>query len=121
MTQIAAMEEPGRMKIKRWRRVYDVLLKTGVITTEEIMQIAGVSYKEVWQIIMDLTYQCPLYRVSAGVYKLLTDKDMQEYENLQDKVIGERRICRLQMACAQLETDRVLSCGRLVCRRQMSF
>ena len=88
MTQIAAMEEPGRMKIKRWRRVYDVLLKTGVITTEEIMQIAGVSYKEVWQIIMDLTimdltYQCPLYRVSAGVYKLLTDKDMQEYENLQ--------------------------------------
>ena len=32
---------------------------------------------------MALTYQCPLYEVSAGVYKLLTDKDMQEYENLQ--------------------------------------
>ena len=70
-------------KVKRWQPVYAALLKTGVITTEEIMQIAGVGYKEVWQIITDLTYQCLLYRVSAGVYKLLTDKDMQEYENLQ--------------------------------------
>ena len=66
-------------KVKRWQPVYAALLKTGVITTEEIMQIAGVGYKEVWQIITDLTYQCPLYRVSAGVYKLLTESDMEQF------------------------------------------
>ena len=67
------------MKTKRWQPVYAALLKKGVITTEEIRQIAGVSYNEVWQIIMDLTYQCPLYRVSTGVYKLLTESDMEQF------------------------------------------
>ena len=28
---------------------------------------------------MDLTYQCPLYRVSPGVYKLLTESDMEQF------------------------------------------
>ena len=60
-------------KVKRWQPVYAALLKTGVITTEEIMQIAGVGYNDVEHILMALTYQCPLYEVSAGVYKLLTD------------------------------------------------
>ncbi len=69
----------SRMKTKRWQPVYAALLKKGVITTEEIRQIAGVSYNEVWQIIMDLTYQCPLYRVSTGVYKLLTESDMEQF------------------------------------------
>ena len=54
------------MKAKRWQPVYTALLKKGVITIEEIRQIAGIGYNEVWQIIMDLTYQCPLYRVSPG-------------------------------------------------------
>ena len=34
-------------KVKRWQPVYAALLKTGVITTEEIMQIAGVGYNDV--------------------------------------------------------------------------
>lgn len=66
-------------KVKRWQPVYTALLKKGVITTEEIRQIAGIGYNEVWQIIMDLTYQCPLYRVSPGVYKLLTESDMEQF------------------------------------------
>ena len=56
------------MKAKRWQPVYTALLKKGVITIEEIRQIAGIGYNEVWQIIMDLTYQCPLYRVSPGQF-----------------------------------------------------
>ena len=67
------------MKIKRWQPVYEALLKKGVITTEEIRQIAGVGYNGVDHILMDLTYQCPLYRVSTGVYKLLTESDMEQF------------------------------------------
>ena len=66
-------------KVKRWQPVYAALLKTGVITTEEIRQIAGVGYNDVEHILMALTYQCPLYEVSAGVYKLLTESDMEQF------------------------------------------
>ena len=45
-------------KVKRWQPVYAALLKTGVITTEEIRQIAGVGYNDVEHILMALTYVC---------------------------------------------------------------
>ena len=48
-------------------------------TTEEIRQIAGVGYNDVEHILMALTYQCPLYEVSSGVYKLLTESDMEQF------------------------------------------
>ena len=66
-------------KVKRWQPVYAALLKTGVITTEEIRQIAGVGYNDVEHILTALTYQCPLSEVSAGVYKLLTESDMEQF------------------------------------------
>ena len=66
-------------KVKRWQPVYAALVKKGVITTEETRQITGVGYNEVEHILMDLTYKCPLYEVRTGVYKLLTDSDMEQF------------------------------------------
>lgn len=81
------------MKLKRWQPVYAVLLKQGVITTQEIKQITGVAYHEVANILMDLTYKCPLYEVRTGVYKLLTESDMEQFarQELARRRSGKRR------------------------------